>query len=81
MKRFWVSAKIQVMIADAIFSSVAIVLAWYLQPELLDDILKILGLWQGVCGAVILGIAGEDMAQKGAIQTKRYIEEQHPAEE
>jgi hypothetical protein len=81
MKRFWVSAKIQVMIADAIFSSVAIVLAWYLQPELLDDILKILGLWQGVCGAVILGIAGEDMAQKGAIQTKRYIEEQYPAEE
>lgn len=60
------SRKFLLAVLDAVFASLAIVATWFLSPEKVDQMLILVGIWQPVFVAVILGIAHEDAAEKRA---------------
>ena len=62
------SRKFWLMIGDAITGTLAIVLAWYLSPDKVGQVLTLWGLWQPVVISCIVGIAVEDAAEKGAVK-------------
>ena len=68
MNRLFKSAKFQAVIADAAFSTLIIVLAWFLAPEKLDQALMLIGIWQPVVLAYIAGTAYEDGQEKRAAE-------------
>jgi hypothetical protein len=62
----WKSRKFRAMICDAAFATVGIVLTWFLAPDKVEQALILVGLWQPVVVAYIVGVAVEDAAEKGA---------------
>ena len=56
------SRKFLLAMLDALVSSVALVLAWFLSPDKVASVLALIGIWQPVLIAVIIGIAAEDVA-------------------
>lgn len=67
MSRLLHSAKFWTAVIDAIASSLAIILVWFLKPEEVDQVLKLVAIWQPVFIAVIIGGAWEDAADKGGV--------------
>lgn len=47
---------------DALVSSTALILTWFLSPDKVASVLTLIGIWQPVLVAVILSIAVEDAA-------------------
>ena len=47
---------------DAFVASTALVLTWFLSPDKVASALALIGIWQPVLIAVIIGIATEDAA-------------------
>lgn len=66
------SRKFKAMAVDAIFSILAVVVTYALDPDFVDPILKVLALAQPVMLAYVLGVAIEDAALKrtGALPEK-----------
>ena len=56
------SRKFLIMLADVIISSITYFLGRYISPDLGNDIIWLIGVWQPVVYAVIAGIATEDAA-------------------
>jgi hypothetical protein len=56
------SRKFLLAMLDALVSSTALVLTWFLSPDKVASVLALIGIWQPVCIAVIIGIAAEDVA-------------------
>ena len=56
------SRKFLLAMLDALVSSVALVLTWFLSPDKVASVLALIGIWQPVLIAVIVGIAAEDVA-------------------
>lgn len=56
------SRKFILAICDALVGTLSIVLAWFLAPDKVSQILVLFGLWQPVMIALITGIAIEDAA-------------------
>jgi hypothetical protein len=66
MTRLLHSSKFWIAIIDALMASLAIVLAWFLKPEAVGQVLTLVGYWQPVFIVVIAGIAWEDGKEKAA---------------
>ena len=66
-RKFWLA------VLDAAVASLTIVLTWFLAPEKVEQALILVGIWQPVFVAVIVGIAVEDAAEKGANTTFRAV--------
>jgi hypothetical protein len=64
------SRKFRIMLADVIISSITYFVAKYINYELGQDIIWLIGTWQLVIYAVIAGIATEDAAKVVANATK-----------
>lgn len=64
MRRLIHSAKFWTAVIDAASATLAIVLTWFLSPERVSDVLKLVTIWQPVFIAVIIGTWVEDAAQK-----------------
>ena len=60
MNRLFKSAKFWTAIVDALVSTLAICLAWYLSPEKVTQVMTLIGLWQPVIAVVIASFAYED---------------------
>lgn len=56
--RFWTA------VIDAIASTLAIVLAWWLEPDKVNQVLTLIAIWQPIFIAVIVGTWVEDAALK-----------------
>ena len=61
------SRKFLLAMLDALVSSVALVLACFLSPDKVASVLALIGIWQPVLIAVIVGIAVEDSANVKAV--------------
>lgn len=62
-RKFWLA------ILDAFISTLAIVLALFFRPDVVSTVMLVIGLWQPVLVALIIGIAVEDSA---AIRSNLY---------
>lgn len=60
------SRKFWLMILDVVISTATFFVSKYISPDLAENILWIIGAWQPVIVAVIIGIAVEDAAEKNA---------------
>ena len=60
------SRKFWLMIFDVVISTATFFVSKYVSPEMAENILWLIGAWQPVIIAVIVGIAVEDAAEKGA---------------
>lgn len=58
------SRKFWLMVTDIIVSTATYFVAKYVSPELAENILWLIGSWQPVVIAVIIGITAEDVAVK-----------------
>jgi hypothetical protein len=76
MTRLLHSAKFWMAVVDAAVSSLAIILAWFFRPDIVAQVLTLIGLWQPVVIVVIGAIAWEDGKEKGAPKTTIH---NHPA--
>jgi hypothetical protein len=56
------SRKFLLAMLDALVSSIALILTWFLSPDKVASVLALIGIWQPVLIAVIIGIAAEDVA-------------------
>jgi hypothetical protein len=74
MARLFKSSKFQAVIADAAFSTLIIVLAWFLAPDKMEQALMLIGIWQPVVLAYIAGTAYEDGQQKRAAEFAYTVE-------
>jgi len=63
MNRLLHSGKFWTAIVDAFVSTLGIVLAWFLAPDKVTEVLTLIGMWQPVIAIVIASYAYED-AQK-----------------
>lgn len=84
MSRLWKSSKFWVAVIDAVSSTLAIVLAWFLAPDKVNQVLILIGIWQPIMIAVIIGTWVEDAAAKGNLavydkQVQEKIDEYMPA--
>lgn len=61
------SRKFWLMILDVVISTVTFFVSRYINPEISEEIIWVIGAWQPVIVALILGIAHEDAAEKKAI--------------
>lgn len=59
------SRKFLLMIVDVVISTATFFVSKYVSPSAAEDILWLIGAWQPVIIAVIIGIAVEDAAEKG----------------
>lgn len=57
-RKFWLA------VLDAFVSTLSLVLAWYFSPDKVQQVMALVGLWQPVIIAVIIGITVEDAAAK-----------------
>lgn len=60
------SRKFWLMVLDVIISTITFFVSKYISPDLAENILWVIGAWQPVIVAVIIGIAVEDAAEKSA---------------
>jgi uncharacterized membrane protein len=58
------SRKFWLMILDVLISTITYFVTLYVKPEVADQIIWVIGSWQPVIVALILGIAHEDAAEK-----------------
>lgn len=58
------SRKFWLMVLDVVISTATYLLTWLTSPELAERIIWLIGAWQPVMVALILGIAHEDAAEK-----------------
>lgn len=56
------SRKFLLAMLDALVSSTALVLTWFLSPDKVGSVLALIGIWQPVLIACIVSIAAEDVA-------------------
>jgi len=59
------SRKFWLMTFDVVISTITFFVSKYVSPMLAEDILWLIGAWQPIVIAVIIGIAVEDAAEKG----------------
>lgn len=72
------SRKFLLAVLDAAMATVSILLTWFFAPEKVEQVMLLIGIWQPVIVAVIIGIALEDAAEKRAEVT--HIFEGEPDE-
>lgn len=60
------SRKFWLMILDVVISTITYFVTAYVVPEIAEQIIWVIGAWQPVIVALIIGIAVEDAAVKGA---------------
>jgi hypothetical protein len=60
------SRKFWLMVSDVVISTATYLVSSYIDPVLADKIIWLIGTWQPVVIAVILGIAVEDAASNSA---------------
>ena len=60
------SRKFWLMILDVVISTITYFVTAYVAPDIAEQIIWIIGAWQPVIVALIIGIAVEDAAEKGA---------------
>ena len=60
------SRKFWLMILDVVISTATYFVTAYVAPEVAQQIIWVIGAWQPVIVALIVGIAVEDAAEKGA---------------
>jgi len=60
------SRKFWLMILDVVISTATYFITAYVSPEVAEQIIWVIGAWQPVIVALIIGIAVEDAAVKGA---------------
>ena len=60
------SRKFWLMILDVVISTITYFVTAYVSPEIAEQIIWVIGAWQPVIVALIIGIAVEDAAEKGA---------------
>lgn len=60
------SRKFWLMVLDVLISTVAYFVTIYTKPEVAEQIIWVIGTWQPVIVALILGIAHEDAAEKNS---------------
>jgi len=65
------SRKFWLMILDVVISTITYFVTAYVAPEIAEQIIWVIGAWQPVIVALIVGIAVEDAAVKGS---SMYIE-------
>lgn len=61
------SRKFWLMIFDVVVSTATYLITQYVNPDLAEKIIWLIGAWQPVIIAVIVGIAVEDAAEKGNV--------------
>ena len=66
------SRKFWLMIADVVISTITYFVTAYAAPEIAEQIIWVIGAWQPVIVALIVGIAVEDAAIKGASTFTTY---------
>ena len=60
------SRKFWLMVLDVVISTITYFVTAYVSPEIAEQIIWVIGAWQPVIVALIVGIAMEDAAVKGA---------------
>ena len=65
------SRKFWLMILDVVISTITYFVTAYVAPEIAEQIIWVIGAWQPVIVALIVGIAVEDAAEKSSFT---YIE-------
>ena len=60
------SRKFWLMVLDVVISTITYFVTAYAAPEIAEQIIWVIGAWQPVIVALIIGIAVEDAAEKGA---------------
>ena len=61
------SRKFWLMVLDVVVSTAVYFVTAYVAPEVAEQIIWVIGAWQPVIVALIVGIAVEDAAEKSAI--------------
>ena len=62
------SRKFWLMVLDIVISTITYFVTAYVAPEVAEQVIWVIGAWQPVIVALIVGIAVEDAAEKGAAQ-------------
>jgi hypothetical protein len=62
----WESRKFRALVVDTVFSTAIFFVTHYLAPDLQTPVLFLIGSWQPVAIALIVGWAYEDGKEKGA---------------
>jgi uncharacterized membrane protein len=70
------SRKFWLMVLDVVISTITYFVTAYAAPEIAEQIIWVIGAWQPVIVALIIGIAVEDAAEKGA--TTYFAEDDTP---
>ena len=70
------SRKFLLMVLDEVISTVTYFVTADVSPEIADQVIWVIGAWQPVIVALIIGIAVEDAAEKGA--TTYFAEDDTP---
>lgn len=60
MQSLFLSRKFKAAVLDAFFATLTIVLTWFLAPDKVSQALILIGIWQPVVVAYVLGTAYED---------------------
>ena len=77
----WYSRKFRIMVLDAAFSTLAIVLTLAFIPAVVTQILILVALWQPIIVACVVGIAYEDGMEKRALGLKSMFPADPPDDE
>lgn len=73
MKSLFLSRKFKAAVLDAFFATLTIVLTWFLAPDKVSQALILIGIWQPVIVAYVLGTAWEDaQAKVGSVSGITY---------
>ena len=67
------SRKFWLMILDVVISTITYFVTAYVSPEVAEQIIWVIGAWQPVIVALIIGIAIEDAAVKGSSTFQDYL--------
>lgn len=62
IKELLASRKFLIAIGDALASTLAIVLAWFLAPDKVSQVIGLVALWQPIMISVIIAIAAQNVA-------------------
>ena len=68
------SRKFWLMVLDVVVSTAVYFVTAYVAPEVAEQIIWVIGAWQPVIVALIVGIAVEDAAEKSAIMYIAHYE-------
>ncbi len=73
MKALLQSRKFWLMFLDVAISTITYFVTAYVSPEIAEQIIWVIGAWQPVIVALIVGIAIEDAAVKGSSTFQDYL--------